>query len=97
MPKQDSFSRWILSKQLGQPEAMSGELGETAEPVQKVTMTTMKVVSKLENTDIRSGSLGGSAMRQEMLLDKNGVEPEGLDGVSGGMGKAGKEHVLPGF
>jgi hypothetical protein len=41
--------------------------------------------------------LGVIAVRQEMTLDKNRSEPEGTDGVSGGMRKASEELALPGI
>jgi hypothetical protein len=50
---------------------------------------TMEVV--LETVDTGTGPLGVSVVR----MDKNGVEPEGFDGVSGGLRKA-REELAPG-
>jgi hypothetical protein len=50
---------------------------------------TMEVVP--ETVDTRTGPLGVRVVR----MDKNGVEPEGSDGVSGGLRKA-REELAPG-
>jgi hypothetical protein len=43
-------------------------------------MTMQEVVLELELTDIGSGSMGVSVVRQEKLLDKSGDDLEGIVG-----------------
>jgi hypothetical protein len=58
-------------------------------------MTMQEVVLEPELTDIGSGSMGVSAVRQEKLLDKSWDDPEGIVGVLGGIRKTSEEMVMP--
>jgi hypothetical protein len=57
-------------------------------------VTTLEVVPEPELTSTGSELLGNSAVRLVKIMEKNGAESEGIDGVIGGLRKAREEIIL---
>jgi hypothetical protein len=82
------------SRQMVQIGVTTETVAETVEQGQKTPMMMLEVVPEPEVNGIGSRMMGNSVVRLVKIMEINGTESEGIDGVTRGLRKAREETIL---